>query len=292
MKLWEKLSGIIFRQFAARYLQTFHDNSPEKVLKRSLNVLDTHAIEGLRKYVINHRTQSGGFADKAGRADIYYTLFGFFLADALEMEEIIPSMSRYVESRTSENNLTGIHLYCAVILSARLGITGPAVKSWRRKVSVRLSSQLGDQPAYGAFLNLLTCYYAEDYKNIYLIKKHLNTLSRHTDLPCPVVAALLVMERSFNKPVNKLKNDLLSFYGGNGGFKATRGAPSPDLLSTAVALYALRFADADLRTIKPDCLDFVDSLYREGGFGGNVIDTDPDIEYTFYGLLALGALTE
>jgi hypothetical protein len=101
-----------------------------------------------------------------------------------------------------------------------------------------------------------------------------------------------VLERSFNNPGKKLINDLLSFYDGHGGFKATQGAPLPDLLSTAVALFALSFADEDLRNIKPDCLDFVDSLYSDGGFGGNVIDQDPDIEYSFYGLLALGALAD
>jgi hypothetical protein len=44
--------------------------------------------------------------------------------------------------------------------------------------------------------------------------------------------------------------------------------------------------------IKPDCLDFIDSMFKNGGFGGNVLDQDPDIEYTFYGLIALGSLAD
>ncbi|NSW95909.1 MAG: hypothetical protein HPY62_14460, partial [Bacteroidales bacterium] len=69
-------------------------------------------------------------------------------------------------------------------------------------------------------------------------------------------------------------------------------AKVPDLLSTAVSLYALNYADSDLTEIRPDCLTFIDNLFMGGGFAGTVFDTEPDIEYTFYGLLALGALAE
>ena len=292
MKLLEKPSGIIFRLLAAPYLQTFKENSPEQILKRSLKVMDTHAIEGLKEFVKRNQTQSGGFMDKAGRADIYYTLFGYYLADALELNEMIPSLENFAESGIRQNNLAGVHLYCAAIISARSGNDRLPVKMLRDRVRNNVIEQLNKQPAYGAFLTLLTCYYLQDYKTLYLIRKQLTGLNSTSSLPCPVVSALLVLQRSFNKPVSGLKNTLLSFYDGHGGFNAIREAPVPDLLSTAVALYALRFAGADIRRIKPDCLDFVDSMYREGGFGANVIDRDPDIEYTFYGLLALGALAE
>jgi hypothetical protein len=292
MKLWEKPSGIIFRLFAAPYVQTFKDSSPEKILKQSLKVMDSHAVEGLKKYVKSTQTQSGGFMNKAGKADIYYTLFGHFLAEALELKEMIPSIGSFVETRIRQNNLTGVHLYCAAILSARSGCDKLLLNSLRDRVRQSITDQLNKAPAYGTFLNLLTCYYLQDYKNLYLLRKQLGAFNSHTSLPCPVVAALLVLQRSFNKPVEELKNAVFSFYRGNGGFTATQEAPMPDLLSTAVALYALRFAGADLSRIKPDCLDFADSMYKDGGFGGNVIDRDPDIEYTFYGLLALGALAE
>jgi hypothetical protein len=65
-----------------------------------------------------------------------------------------------------------------------------------------------------------------------------------------------------------------------------------DLLSTGVALYALRFVKHDLRIMKPECLEYVDSLYANGGFCATVLDPGADVEYTFYGLLALGALAK
>jgi len=76
----------------------------------------------------------------------------------------------------------------------------------------------------------------------------------------------------------------------NGSFAAVKNAPVGDLLSTGVALYALKVAGADIRKIAPDCLEYIDSLYSDGGFCATILDPDPDVEYTFYGLLALGAL--
>ena len=65
----------------------------------------------------------------------------------------------------------------------------------------------------------------------------------------------------------------------------------PDLLNTAVALHTLDALQAPLEPIRESCLDFIDSLWSaEGGFHGNWTDDQLDIEYTYYGLLALGHL--
>lgn len=93
------------------------------------------------------------------------------------------------------------------------------------------------------------------------------TTGSHT-APLPVVAASALLRHSFGKPLAEDVKKLLGFYNDNGGFKATKETPEPDLLSTAVGLYALRVADYDMRTIKPDCLNFIDSLYTDG-------DSDP-----------------
>ena len=74
-----------------------------------------------------------------------------------------------------------------------------------------------------------------------------------------------------------------------GGFLAFPGAPGPDLLSTASALYALRRAARPPASPEMHC-DFISSLWSEsGGFSGHPADSVVDCEYTFYALLALGA---
>jgi hypothetical protein len=74
-----------------------------------------------------------------------------------------------------------------------------------------------------------------------------------------------------------------------GGFCAAPDAPLPDLLSTAVTLHALDAHTAPWRDRRETVLDFLDSLWTNvGAFHGSWADDEPDAEYTFYGLVALG----
>ena len=78
-----------------------------------------------------------------------------------------------------------------------------------------------------------------------------------------------------------------------GGFLAMPNAPLPDLLSTATALHALAGMQEALELgVREACLDFIDTLWtNQGGFHGHWGDDILDVEYTFYGLLALGHLS-
>ena len=77
-----------------------------------------------------------------------------------------------------------------------------------------------------------------------------------------------------------------------GGYRTAPSAPLPDLLSTATALYAEALAaPLDAPPAMRSNLAFVESLWNDdGGFRGHAHDDASDVEYTFYGLLALGAL--
>ena len=72
-----------------------------------------------------------------------------------------------------------------------------------------------------------------------------------------------------------------------GGFRANEQAPIPDLLSTAAALFTLRLLDAP----KGDASQFIQVHWLDsGGFAPTLLDDYSDVEYVFYGLLALGSL--
>lgn len=72
-----------------------------------------------------------------------------------------------------------------------------------------------------------------------------------------------------------------------GGFRASEQAPVPDMLSTAVALFTLKLTG----TACIDASDFIQAHWMdEGGFTPTVLDSYSDVEYVFYGLLALGSL--
>ena len=70
-----------------------------------------------------------------------------------------------------------------------------------------------------------------------------------------------------------------------GGFHASYTSPVPDLLSTAVALFTARLIGIPVKDATP----FIMAHWLEGGgFTPTVLDDYSDVEYVFYGLLALG----
>jgi prenyltransferase beta subunit len=84
---------------------------------------------------------------------------------------------------------------------------------------------------------------------------------------------------------------MLDQYHDDGGFLSTPGAPVPDLLSTATAVFAMHTINLDTTGLLPACPDFVGRLQQpDGGFGGHRFDSTPDCEYTFYALMTLGCL--
>ncbi len=290
MRLLVKPSANIYRIITGRYPLISGQLSPEAVLKRSLGMLDTKAARDINNYVEGRMHFSGAFKDRAGNPDLYYTLFGTFLSEALGLKEVLTRTRQYVENEIRISEPKGIYLYCASILASKLSSDKKIKAFLRKKVRKNLYDGLVKQPAYYMFVTLLACHYSGDYKGLYKVGRHLKSLPADETLPSTVIAALTVLQHTFGRPTGDLIEKLRDFYDNRGGFRAVKRAPLPDLLSTAVTLYAYGYAQQDLRTIKPECLNFIDSLYHEGGFGANMMDPEPDIEYTFYGLLALGSL--
>lgn len=291
MKWWKIFSALSDR-LAAPSMRTFAECSPEVLLKGARQVVDSQTLTEVKMYTLSAQTASGGFVDKAGKADPYYTLFGVLVAESLDLHETFAPIRDFVIETMEQPSLSDVHLHCIAIIGSRLGIGMVNSEPFRSAVRQRIRLQMRQQKTYNAFLSLLTCYYIKDYWGLYAIRRQLSTLRLADKLPCSVLAALAVLHHSFHNPVGSLVERIFGYYDRHGGFRATLSSPVSDLLSTAVALYALRFAGADLRQIRPNSLGFVDTLYCDGGFSATHLDHGPDIEYTFYGLLALGALAE
>jgi geranylgeranyl transferase type-2 subunit beta len=78
-----------------------------------------------------------------------------------------------------------------------------------------------------------------------------------------------------------------------GGLRANGRAPLADLLSTFTATWTLDQLGALDRIDTSAALHFVQSVeIEEGGFHGGLWDEGVDVEYTFYGLGALGLLSD
>lgn len=283
MKFLEIFSKNIFRLFAERSLNGLWKNSIEITLARSVSMLDAETIDEIKIYIKGQQTTAGGFADRGGNCDLYYSLFGCYIAEALEIDEIKPALKVYVKNIIETENISGIYLKCALILHIKLFGNRPLPSSLRKHET--LTAQYSD------FINLLAYYYSEDYFSLILVSQKFKKIRLSAGMPCSVVAASLILQQSGRNQGEESWKWMNGYYK-NGSFSAFSKTAHGDLLSTGVALYSLRFTNSDLSIIKPDCLTYIDSLYSEGGFCATSFDTGTDVEYTFYGLLGLGSLTD
>lgn len=256
----------------------------------------------------------GGFADRQGRSDLYYTVFGLEGLRAVQVDFDSVATGDYVRSFGEGVGLDFVHLCslarCGANLQASFFRDDTAEKITARLESYRTAdggyhgtpgksrgSAYGALLAWGAYADL-----GREVPESHRLREALLSLqlpdgsfANEPGLPqgtTTATAAAVTLCRYLQHPLPKTTGDwLLQQVHPSGGFLATPGAPLPDLLSTATALHALEGLEVDFSGLRDLCLDFVDSLWSaEGGFHGHWADDDLDAEYTSYGLLALGHL--
>lgn len=263
----------------------------------------------------------GGFKDRAGGSDLYYTVFGLEGLRALEIHnsaatvETLAGVEKYLRTFGGGAGLDFVHLCCLARCWAALPADRLPAETRqemlrgleRHRTADGGFNQIAGQPsgtAYGCFLavaahqdlpvmlpnpaRLAQCLkFLETPDGAWANERGLKTGSTNA------TAATITLLRNLPAPVLPTAGDwLLARVHAGGGFLAAPGAPIPDLLSTATALHALAGLPRDLSSVKERCLDFIDTLWtNEGGFHGHWGDDDLDCEYTYYGLLALGHLS-
>jgi hypothetical protein len=257
--------------------------------------------------------QDGGFRNRSGASDLYYTVFG--LEGLIALREEMPSATAaYLRSFGNGENLDFQHLCCLIRCWANL--CGSRVPLDAGAIAARLESHrtadggYGTLPeqesgtAYGCFLAMAA--YQDLRREMPSPEGVLRCLedlrtedggyANQQELPAgltPATAAAATLFRHLQEdPPAGLGSWLLARCHKDGGFYATPAAPVPDLLSTATALHALTGMKASFDAVREPCLDFLDSLWTSaGGFYGSWADDALDCEYTYYGLLALGHLS-
>jgi prenyltransferase beta subunit len=280
-------------------------------VRRSLSRLgDSTPLIG--DYVRAHVAPQGGFCDRAGRADLYYSVFGLELLQALD--EPMPARTLpYLLGFGLGENLDLVHLSCLIRARAGAGIPlSPAdADGLVARLETYRAADGGYDPtpnapmasAYGCFLvaaayddlerptprsdDLVSCLL-----QLRAADGGFGNVPHQAAGLTPTTAAVVTLLRSMGHDLPTGVVDwLLAMRHPESGFYAVPGAPIPDLLSTATAVHALSQAGVSLDSLRDPCLDFVRSLWNgEGAFVGSWADPTPDCEYTYYGLLALGHL--
>ncbi len=293
MKFWDRFLEITCKPIdfvLERYIDVIR---LEKFLKCGFNLLDEDLVEEIKSYIKSQQLKSGGFVDRAGAESVYYSLFGFFTAKACSMPASLESLREYVKSLEFIDIKQPVDVYCASILYSQFWPNHPNYIRLKREVWHLMKKSSIEGENYGAFMGMLALFYQRKYFLLLkLIARYRKQKRSFTGAPVSRIAAEIVLRKIARKPFKDLTEQLIHYYRKSGGFVAIPNAPIEDLLSTAVALFSLNFADLDLSLVKPKALSFVDENYFDGGFCATSLDSQPDIEYTFYGMLALASLSD
>jgi len=309
------------------------------LLGNAMNLLDEQGKAEVLQFIIGQQNADGGFKDRGGRSDLYYSLFGGLMLRAWgtghgegknsrswqsqlaekvrspkseessqsqlavsnnsstrntqPVTESIVKLKRFVQENSSKNVPGFIEQCCLALLQKELKTGGFArLKTfiqlsrsfWKERYSINLS--------YRSFVLFLTLDAVLPFPGLLIFGagKMLKRTVIDQDSPCSEVAANVFLQKMLGENGATEVELLKSFADKRGGFLAFHHVEQPDMLSTAVALFALDFAGSDLRLLKPTCLDFIQENYSDGAFLAGDGDPTIDVEYTFYGLLALGVL--
>lgn len=256
-------------------------------------MLDEAALNEVRNFIESCQHPDGAFTDRGGKPDFYYSLFGVLIASALDLKDSTSKHKIFIQQAKPPEN-DGAMFFAYTLISSFLSENNTQKPSVLKLTRMLFSKTGNVNPGYRLFMWMLTFDFYYGMRNIILFPARIFlTLHRPTsDLPCSVVAAYTVARHFSGLNVTNELKMLFSYFDEGKGFKIFRDVDHPDLLSTAVALFALKTADADFRLVIPDCLNLVQENYANGAFLSGDGDTTRDLEYTFYGLLTLGVLSQ
>lgn len=266
-------------------------------------------------FLLSKQNPDGGFGDRDGQSDIYYTVFGVEGIVALQLTPNIGALRNFLESRKPEK-MDFIHLCCLARVWAGLEMLGGGSCPNKQLMVDRLETFRSADGGYNIFPKSKTsgvygCFMGfAAYQDLRMHiperekLKHAIAAAKAPDGgwanepgmlhgATNSTAAAVTLLHALNSPIPPGTGDwLLKQVHSKGGFLAVPDAPVPDLLSTATALHALSILQKPIGPMREKTLDFIDTLWtNEGGFFGHWADDHLDCEYTYYGLLALGHLS-
>lgn len=273
-----------------------------RTLQRAVGALGDEALTLIRDFVQERMTANGVFMDKIGKEDIYYTSFGMLLSRVLGIGRNCEATRLWLDKIDSEE-LDLVH-YAAYVRARMINDWEQSkieflLKNIKRKAIRPLSSfaVVPNSDAESPYAQFILYSLCEDTGNTppaaclmpYRTDGGGYANTRNGKPSTNATAAALMVARQSKgslttQDVEWLRDEQKS----NGGWCAEQHTPLPDLLSTATALFALRCYG-----VKPrySAVDFIEGHWLDdGGFAATLLDDQSDVEYLFYGLLALGTL--
>ena len=276
-------------------------------LQQGKKRLGSEAQKRISSFVSSQMTENGVFLDKNGNDDLYYTFFGLMLANVFNLNINTKQTEQWLDKQNDK--MSDLLFYAAYVRSrmlskllkkGKLNFAMQRLFTITQKLPVFTNYPHSD--AHSPYSQFLLLSLKEDLGigkinsqevltsiSAYRVETggYSNIRDSKTATTNATVAALAVKGQLCGYQKNDDVEYLYSSQDGSGGFFANSSALVPDLLSTATVLFMLKSYGVAPR-INPD--NFIDAHWQpSGGFCATLLDENCDVEYTFYGLLALGA---
>ena len=237
----------------------------------SRRFLEEGSLGRISRFILSRQNSDGGFRGHTPQSDLYYTLFAIASLKAIDYPIPVFKVWKHVLSFGTGKGLDLIHL----VFLIRLRSAFPMLGITRRRLFQRLE-EFQEQSAQTLFLKQLAEAEGDELVSVSL------------DAPTPQLAAAVVVNQQKDSAIEKA---LLGRFVSAGGFVSSAQTDTPDLFSTASALFALVEMKSNLTGIQQPCFKYVESLWRgSGGFAKHAAAEVEDLEYTFYALLTMGCL--
>jgi prenyltransferase beta subunit len=264
----------------------------------------------MHAFMRSQLVQPGGFADRRGQPDLYYTMFGLLFAAATEMPIDLNATERYLQSFAPQSldlvhlaSLTRSHLLLKYLRRPHLATwprqtLPPTLRNAYNALDTGELERFPHRDPRSPYSQMLRWSLAEDLGLNYIhqnLDQYRQPDGMFANLPgddAPAVnatAAALVLLNANGADRRTLQPDLqrlADLQTPEGGFPAMPSTPVADLLSTATASLALTCCQHPLPySLKPFLRQ---TITPAGGFAAIPGDDAPDLEYTIYGLMAMG----
>jgi hypothetical protein len=290
MPLWEKsskLTAMTSKQEIPVY-QKLSD-----YVRKGFLALDESVQQEILSFIKGQQHLTGGFIDRAGNPDLYYSLFGWWLCMATQQENLLNGLRQYLAESSVCKTKSSVDELALQLMNS--GLT-PKMDhpSLFHHLKLLFSKGQSMDTSYRFFL-LALLVDARGGNNLLfstLAKIFFFFVPPQGIVPCSLLSAFTYARKMTGLGYRKSQGKMATYHVNNSGFSAFTHLKTADTLSTAVALFVLKETRFDLRLMKPGCLHFIQENYNQGAFLSGDGDLTRDLEYTFYGLLALGSLMD
>ncbi len=262
-------------------------------IEKGFSLLDKSSQAEIKAFVKTQQHKNGAFTDRGGNPDLYYSLFAVWLSKALKLDEQQKKLRQFI-AFIQPDKYKVVDKFSLLLIGLTLDKDDVKKPTLFELFLWIFKSGKNMNVAYRFFLFMLSfdALFGKNRVIYSVLRIFLNFYRPANDLPCSFFSAFILAKFITGGKVKKELAVVQEYYEKGKGFKVFRENHFADLLSTGVALFALKKVGADLRMVAPDCLSLVQENYANGAFLSGDGDPSRDLEYTFYGMLSLGVLSK